>query len=317
MKLDHVITTLNFYPNRNPKLRMFALWYFTTLITIWTILGHTVLGFEQSYAQPMIGVTTACAMQFLLEWVDARANGRRPRFSGGLIPLLNFLPPAIIPGLACAMLIYPSSRLWPVVFAAALSIASKVIFRAPVGNGQTQHIFNPSNLGITATLFLFPWVGLAPPYQFTENITGMWDWVVPGILLVAGIFIHAKFTGRLPLVLAWLGGFAAQGLIRSAVFGMPWVVPFVPLTSAAFTLFTLFMIPDPATTPIKPARQVAFGLAIAAIYGFLFVVHVVYGLFVALFLCSACRGIGLYAIAAFKRRESPAPAPELASAARA
>ena len=97
MKLDQVITTLNFYPNRNPKLRMFALWYFTTLITIWTILGHTVLGFEQSYAQPMIGVATACAMQFLLEWVDARANGRRPRFSGGLTPLLNFLPPAIIP----------------------------------------------------------------------------------------------------------------------------------------------------------------------------------------------------------------------------
>jgi hypothetical protein len=317
MKLEHVITTLNFYPNRNPKLRLFALWYFTILITIWTILGHTVLGFEQSYAQPMIGVAAACAMQFLLEWVDARANGRRPRFSGGLLPALNFVPPAIIPGLACAMLIYPSSRLWPVAFAAALSIASKVIFRAPVGNGQTQHIFNPSNLGITATLFLFPWIGLAPPYQFTENITGMWDWVVPGILLVAGIYIHAKFTGRLPLVLAWLGGFAAQGLIRAAVFGMPWVVPFVPLTSAAFTLFTLFMIPDPATTPIKPIRQLAFGLAIAAMYGLLFVVHVVYGLFVALFLCSAGRGIGLYIIASLKRRESPAPAPALASAARA
>ena len=318
MRLETVITTLNFYPNRNPKLRMFALWYFTTLITLWTILGHTVLGFEQSYAQPMIGVAAACAMQFLLEWVDARANGRRPRFSGGFIPLLNFLPPAIIPGLACAMLIYPSSRLWPVVFAAALSIASKVIFRAPVGNGQTQHIFNPSNLGITATLLLFPWVGLAPPYQFTENITGAWDWVVPGILLVAGIYIHAKFTGRLPLVLAWLAGFAAQALIRSAMFGMPWVVPFVPVTSAAFTLFTLFMIPDPATTPIKPARQVVFGLAVAAIYGLLFVVHIVFGLFIALCLTSASRGIGLYIIDAMKRhRENPMPAPQLATAARA
>ncbi len=141
--------------------------------------------------------------------------------------------------------------------------------------------------------------------------------MVPGILLVAGIYIHAKFTGRLPLVLAWLGGFAAQALIRSAVFGMPLVVPFVPVTSAAFTLFTLFMIPDPATTPIKPVRQVAFGLAVAAIYGLLFVVHVVFGLFIALCLCSACRGVGLYVIAAAKRRESPAQAPEFASAARA
>jgi enediyne biosynthesis protein E5 len=317
MKFEQVITTLNFYPNRNPKLRLFALWYFTTLITIWTILGHTVLGFEQSYAAPIVGVGVCCAMQFLLEWVDARGNGRPARFAGGAIPILKFVPPAIIPGLACAMLIYPNSRLWPVAFAAALSIASKVVFRAPVGNGQTQHIFNPSNLGITATLLLFPWVGLAPPYQFTENITGIWNWVVPGILLVAGIYIHAKFTGRLPLVLAWLGGFAAQALIRSAVFGMPWVVPFVPVTSAAFTLFTLFMIPDPATTPIKPVRQIAFGLAVAAIYGLLFVVHVVFGLFIALCLCSACRGAGLYIIAASKRGESPVQAHEFASAARA
>jgi enediyne biosynthesis protein E5 len=303
MTREAVLTTLSFYPNRNPKLRSFALWYFTILITIWTIVGHTVLGFEQSYAHPVAGVATACAMQFLLEWVDARANRRRPRFSGGLVACLNHLPPAIIPGLACAMLIYPNSRLWPVVFAAALSIASKVMFRGPVGNGRTQHIFNPSNLGITATLLLFPWVGLAPPYQFTENVTGVWDWIIPGIILAAGIYIHAKFTGRLPLVLAWLGGFATQALLRAAIFHMPWFVPFVPVTSAAFTLFTLFMIPDPATTPIQPRRQVAFGMMVAAIYGLLFVLHVVFGLFIALCLTSAARGVGLYVIAAWKRYE--------------
>jgi hypothetical protein len=209
-------------------------------------------------------------------------------------------------------LIYPNSRLWPVAFAAGLSIASKVLFRAPVGNGQTQHIFNPSNLGITATLLLFPWVGLAPPYQFTENVTGIWDWIIPGIVLVAGIYIHAKFTGRLPLVLAWLGGFAAQALIRSAAFGMPLFVPFVPVTSAAFILFTLFMIPDPATTPIKVRRQIAFGLVVAAMYGLLFIMHIVFGLFIALCLTSASRGVGLYMIAALKRREQPVQTHELA-----
>jgi len=294
MKVGAVLATLNLYPNRNPKLRMFALWYFTILITIWTILGHTVLGFEQSYAHPVVGVATACMMQMALEWVDARAMGRPLRFSGGFKPLLNFFPAVVIPGLACAMLIYPNQRLWPVAFAAGLSIASKVLFRAPLGNGQFQHIFNPSNLGITTTFFVFPWVGLAPPYQFTENVTGAWDWIIPGIVLLAGVYIHAKFTGRLPLVTAWLAGFAAQGLIRSAIFGFPWVVAFVPVTSAAFTLFTLFMIPDPATTPIRKSRQVAFGLAVAAIYGMLLVVHVVFGLFIALCLTSASRGAGLW-----------------------
>lgn len=315
MQVDAILTTLKFYPNRNPKLRLFALWYFCALITLWTILGHAVLGFEQSYAHPIVGVATACGMQALLEWVEAKSHDRRPRYSGGLVPFLNFFPAAIIPGLASAMLIYPNARLWPVVFAAALSIASKVIFRAPAGNGQTQHVFNPSNLGITATLLLFPWVGLAPPYQFTENVTGAWDWIIPGIILIAGIYIHAKFTGRLPLVLAWLAGFAAQGFIRAAVFGMPWFVPFVPVTSAAFTLFTLFMIPDPATTPIKPWRQVAFGLTVAAIYGLLFVLHVVFGLFIALCLTSACRGAGLYVVAGLNRLDRAEGLPALSESA--
>ena len=303
MRLEAVIATLNFYPNRNPKLRMFALWYFTCLISLWTILGHTVLGFEQAWLHPVVGVSVAIAMQVLLEWADARATNRLPRYSGGWLPFLNFLPPAIIPGLACAMLIYPNARLWPVAFAAGLSIASKVLFRAPAGNGQTQHIFNPSNLGITVTLLLFPWVGLAPPYHFTENVTGAWDWIIPGIVLVAGIFVHAKFTGRLPLVAAWLAGFAAQGLIRAWMFGIPVIVPFVPVTSAAFILFTQFMIPDPATTPIKPWRQVAFGISVAAIYGLLFVFHVVFGLFIALALTSASRGVGLFLADAIRRRK--------------
>ncbi len=288
------LTTLGFYPNRNPKLRLFALWYFTILIVIWIILGVTVLGFEQSYAHPVVGVAAAVAVQIILEWVDARAKGRKLRFSGGWANFLNFLPPAIIPGVACSMLIYPNERVWPVAFAAGLAVASKVIFRAPIGNGQTQHIFNPSNIGIVITFLLLPAVGAAPPYQFTQNVSGLMRWIIPGVVLIAGIIVHAKFTGRLPLVMAWLVGFAAQGLIRSWWFGIPLIVPFTPMTSAAFTVFTLFMIPDPATTPIKPWRQVGFGLAIAAIYGLLFVLHIVFGLFFALAAVSALRGISLY-----------------------
>jgi hypothetical protein len=302
-KATETITTLYFYPRRSPKLRLFALWYFTILITVWTILGHTVLGFEQAWVHPVVGVATACFMQTLLEWVDARAKGRVPRFAGGWGAFLNFLPAAIIPGFACAMLIYPNERIWPLAFAAGLSIASKVLFRAPVSQGATQHIFNPSNLGITVTLLLFPFVGLAPPYHFTENVTGAWDWALPGIVLLTGIVIHALFTGRLPLVAAWLIGFVLQGWIRSWLFEIPPLVPLVPMTSAAFILFTLYMIPDPATTPLETRGQVAFGLAVAAVYGLLFVFHVVFGLFIALVVVCAARGIGLYFLAWSKARQ--------------
>lgn len=294
MKPEFTNATLLFYPSSNPKLRTFALVYFCTLLIVWTVVGHTVLGFEQAWAHPVAGVGAAFGAHFLLEWVHAWSQGRRVRWAGGMKAFLTFLPPAIIPGLACAMLLYPNERIMPVVFASVVSIASKVVFRAPVGNGLTQHIFNPSNFGILFVLVLMPSVGMAPPYQFTENLTGAWDWILPLIVLASGLFLHGIATGRLPLVSAWLLGFVTQGLLRAAYFGTPWRVPFVPMTSAAFILFTLYMIPDPATTPLAPRRQIVFGLAVAAVYGVLFIEHVVFGLFIALFVVCAFRGIGLY-----------------------
>jgi hypothetical protein len=213
---------------------------------------------------------------------------------------VNFLPPAIIPGLALPMLLYPNERLMPVIFGVGLAICSKVMFRAPVEDGKTQHIFNPSNLGIVASLVLFPWIGVAPPYHFTENLTGMWHWALPAIILATGLTVHALFTGRLTLVLTWLAAFIIQGQLRAWYFGTSWIVPLTPMTSAAFMVFTLYMIPDPATTPVKPLRQALFAIAIASVYAALLVNHVVYGLFIALAIVCGARGLGLYAWAAWQ-----------------
>lgn len=303
-----MIATLNYYPNRDPRRRLFALWYFTTLLIVWTILGHTVLGFEQSWAFTLASVATACAAQILLEAVDAWAKKRPTRLAGGIGSFVDLLPPAIIPGLACAMLIYSTDRLLPVIFAAALSIMSKVIFRAPIGGGRTQHVFNPSNFGIVVTLLLFTWVGLAPAYHFTSNVTGIWHWILPGIILISGIIIHTLFTGRLALCLAWVIGFILQALIRSFIFGSPWAAGLMPMTGTAFVIFTLYMIPDPATTPVEVRRQVAFGLAVAAIYGFLQASHVAFGLFIALTIVAAARGIALYLNSAINYTRLSVPA---------
>ncbi|MBI4547916.1 MAG: enediyne biosynthesis protein UnbU [Ignavibacteriae bacterium] len=309
MKPAETVTALYFYPQGSERFRMFALWYFATLFTLLTIFGQTVLGFEQSWAHPIVGVATACTMQFLLEWLDARGKNRPARFKGGVMQLINFLLPAYIPGQAIAILLYPNERVLPMAFAAVVMIGSKVIFRAPVGNGHTQHFLNPSNFGICVTLFLFPWVGLAPPYHFTENVSGAWHWILPGIVMLSGIVVHSISTARLPVIVAWLVGFAAQAFVRSWLFDIPWQAPLVPMTSVAFLLFSLYMIPDPATIPLNAHRQVAFGLAVAVVYGLLQQLHVVFGLFLSLTIVCALRGIGLYLIAAFKERESVAIQP--------
>ena len=283
--------TVTLYPNKNPKLRLFALWYFATLMTLWNIAGHTFLGFEQSWAHPVVAVLSACLTQWLLEWIDAAAANRTPRFAGGLANFLNFFPPAIISGFACAMLLYPNNRLMPIVFASVLSICSKSLIRVRMSNGARTHVFNPSNFGIIATLLIFPWVGQAPPYQFTENITGFWHWALPGAILVTGIIVHGFATGRLPLCIAWLVAFVLQGVFRAWLAGNDWFVPLMPMSSAAFILFTLYMIPDPATTPVTTGRQVLFGASVAIVYAAIQMMHIVFGLFLALTFVCAARGI--------------------------
>ena len=270
--------------------QLMALRRFAIAITGLTVVGHLVLGFESSYAQPVVAVATAYGMQLLFDFVDARARNRVPRFAGGLAPLINSLLSAHITALAVAMLLYFNERLSLVVFATAVAIASKVVFRAPVENG-TRHVFNPSNFGISVTLLLFPdRVGLAPPWQFTENLPALIDWGLVLFIFTLGTFIHIRFTRRLPLIAAWFVGFILQAVFRNVWFSTSLFASLAPMTGVAFALFTFYMAPDPATTPERLTRQIAFGGGIALIYGVLMALHVVFALFYALTIVCGLRG---------------------------
>lgn len=275
-------------------MRLAALRRFATAITILNVLGHTVLGFEQSLAQPVVSLLAAYSTEILLEWLLARRLGCKPRFLGrGFTGLVDFLLSAHITGLACAMLLYANDRLLPVAFAAVVAISSKHLFRAGA-NGSSRHFFNPSNLGITATLLAFPWVGIAQPYMFTENLSGGWDWLLPAVIVCSGTFLNGVFTKRLPLIGSWLGCFVLQATIRHFLFGNAFLASLNPMTGVAFLLFTYYMVTDPATTPNTVRGQVAFGAAMAAAYGTLMAFHVVFGLFFGLSAVCASRGAILY-----------------------
>ena len=296
--------TLSLYPQQNAAFRLFALWYFLILMTLWNIAGHTFLGFEQAWIHPIVAVLTACATQLLLEWIEARSLGRKPRFTGSIANFANFLPAPAISGFACAMLLYPNNRIAPIVFAAVVSIASKILIRVRLANGALTHFINPSNFGIVATLLLFPAIGQAPPYQFTENITGFWHWALPAAILFTGIIVHGFATGRLTLCLAWLVAFVMQGVFRAWLAGNDWYVPLMPMSSAGFILFTLYMIPDPATTPIAQGRQILFGASVALVYALLQLFHVVFGLFLALTFVTCVRGLVIAVLGALLARQS-------------
>lgn len=273
--------------------RFEALWRFAAALTTFNILGHTFLGFEQSWAQPIVALATAYGLDLIIEYFDARAQNRTPYFVGGLRNLISFLLPAHITGLAVAMLIYTNDQLAPTAFATAIAVGSKAFFRIPTAKGS-QHFLNPSNFGITVILLIFPWVGIAPPYHFTENLVGIGDWILPGLIVISGSYLNSKFTRKIPLLVGWLGGFIIQALVRNIVFDTPLATALLPLTGLAFILFTFYMISDPGTTPFAPRMQFLFGLSVAAVYGLLMTLHIVFGLFFALTIVCILRGLSAY-----------------------
>ncbi len=294
-------------PPHNP--RSAALRRFGVSITALTILGHTVLGFEQAYATPVVAVLAALAIELLLDSIDAAAQHRRPRYLAPAGKVIDFLLPAYIAGLATALLLYGNDTLWPYVLAVVIAISSKHLIRVRVEN-RLRHVLNPSNAGIVAVLLLFPWVGIAPPYEFTEWISGPLDALVPALLLVAGTMLNATLTRKMPLILGWTGGFVAQALVRDAFTDISLVSALLPMTGVAFVLFTNYMITDPGTTPVSTRNQVAFGVATAATYGVLVTAHVVFGLFFALVIVCALRGVGLAVLARVRMRAKSMTEPE-------
>jgi hypothetical protein len=286
-----------------PSCRLAGLRRFAIAITVLTTLGHTVFGFEAAYAYPLVALATGYGLELLLETIEASCQGRQPIFLASGKSFVDFLLPAHITSLAIAMLLYSNSRLWPIMLATAVAIGSKTIFRVAV-NGRIRHYFNPSNFGISVVLILFPWVGITPPYQFTENLSGWADWILPAAIVLTGSFLNSRFTHRLPLIGAWLGSFALQALVRSLWFGTPLTPALLPMTGVAFVLFTFYMVTDPGTTPISTQGQVLFGASIGLTYGILMACHVVFGLFFALTIVCGIRGCWLYYLESKQRSQS-------------
>jgi enediyne biosynthesis protein E5 len=275
---------------RDPRngLRMSA-----TFATIFTILGHTVFGFEQPVAQVFVAVGTGYLCALLFEWVDARANGVVPGFSGGGVrKVVDFLLPAHMTSITLSFLLYFNQRLWIMAFTVALALGSKYVFRVRQ-NGRLQHFMNPSNVGIAVALLVYQWTG-ALPWSFTIGLHGVWDWLVPLIIVLLGFRLNLLFTGRLPTIAAWLATFIAFGVVRAFLQNTPLGTQLVVLTGIPNVLFTFYMITDPQTSPGRLRSQILFGSSIAFTYFVLLTLHIQYMMFYSVTIVCAARGLCLY-----------------------
>ena len=278
---------------KTKDLRAAALIRFGSAITFLTIIGHLYLGFEHSYLHVFLALVTGYTLELLFEFLNAKNEKRAPAYQGGIKNFILFLLPAHITSLAVAMLIFTNERYMGVVFGVTVAIISKQLFRVEF-NGKTRHFLNPSNFGISVAYIVFPWIGAAPPYQFTENTSGVIDWIIPAILFTLGSILNYKFTKKYPLIISWLVFFALQAITRHFIQGSELSASLGVMTGVAFVLYTFYMISDPSTTPVKIKNQVAFGAAVAIVYGLLMSFHVVFGLFFSLTIVTFLRGVLLY-----------------------
>ena len=273
-----------------------ALRNFAISISVFNIVGYFFLGFEQPWLWPFIALATAYTTEILLEVIGARAQGRAPRFLGnGFRGLVEFLYPAHITGLALNMLTYVNDRVGVMIFGVVLAIGAKWVLQAPV-KGRMRHYMNPSNLGIAVILLLFPWASIAPPYHFTEHISGPLDWLLPAVIILGGTMINGKLTGRMWLIAGWLSTFALQAVVRGVVLDTSIPGALAMMTGVAFVLFTNYMITDPGTTPSHPGAQFAFGAGVAVVYALLTGAGIAYGIFFATAIVCLIRGGFLWSL---------------------
>lgn len=276
---------------RDPRngLRMSA-----TLATVFTIVGHTVLGFEQPWAQVFVALGTGYSLALLFEWVDARANNETPGFmGGGFRKIVDFLLSAHMTSITLSFLLYVNQRLWIIALAVALAIGSKYVLRVR-HNGRLQHFMNPSNFAIAVVLFCYQWTGILP-WGFTVDISGAADWIVPLIIVGLGMRLNLLFTGRLPTIAAWLGTFITLAFCRAWFLGIGVAAELGVLTGIPMVLFTFYMITDPQTSPSRLRNQILFGASIATAYNVLLMMHVNYTMFYSVTAICVIRGLWLFA----------------------
>ena len=284
------------------QLRVKALTRFAISITILNIFGHTVLGFETSVWQLFAAAGTAYTVELILQAVDDWSHNRPLSFmNNGLKGFVIFLLPAHITGFATSMLLFAHDELLPYVLAAAAAISSKAIFTVMV-RGKSRHFLNPSNFGLTASILIFPTIGLAAPYQFTENLFGWFYVALPLFILYTGSLLNGKLTRRMPLIYAWVGTFILQAVVRHLLFDTYLVASLAPITGVPFVIFTFYMVTDPATSPSGARGQIIFGVSLGVLYGILMVLHQPFTLIVALMIVCIGRGVMLFA---FERGFAP------------
>ncbi|HEY6491514.1 MAG: RnfABCDGE type electron transport complex subunit D [Terracidiphilus sp.] len=210
-------------------------------ITLILLVGHLSFGILESYQKTLLAIVSAMAAELVL--------GRL------LVHKWPHLASSYITGISVGILLR-SPAFWPYAVCALLAITSKYVLRF---NGR--HLFNPSNFGICAMLFLASDAVATLSIQWGNNLGAMI------VIWALGSFIIWRVR-RFHICAVYVVSFLLLSIVRAYLTGDPFLSEVSPITGPEYQLFIFFMITDPKTTVRSKWGQcvVAFLVAVAELF---------------------------------------------------
>ena len=207
-------------------------------ITLILLVGHLSFGILESYQKTLLAIGTSIVAELILGRIFTH---KWPHLAS-----------AYITGISVGILLR-SPGYWPYVVCALLAITSKYVLRI-----KGRHLWNPSNFGICAMLFLASDAVATLSIQWGNNL---WAMLVIWLLGSAIIWRLRRFH----ICAVYVVSFLLLSVLRAWITGDPWLSEVSPITGPEYQLFIFFMITDPKTTVRSKTGQSIVAFCIAAV----------------------------------------------------
>ena len=255
---------------------------FACILTVYAILGCTVLGFNRTPLQILLTVVAGCSLDMALHWFFC--NRER------LVPLSAF-----ISMMSIALLLNYSHNYYLLFLPVFFTIVSKYVLTF-----HGRHVFNPSLFGLVCALILGHGLySSAPAYQWGGSLA------IVVFMITAACTLFLFRIGRTWLILSFLFFYGLQTLLRAYILRdhLPMqTILLGALTSARFYLFTFYMLTDPRTSPAGKWQQIGWSFAVVIADLWFHTMESLSTLFYALFLMAAFRFVWLHGRALWNER---------------
>ena len=227
------------------------------LITAILLTAHVSFGILEGWERTGIAIVTAIAAELIMG-----------RVTYGVWP---HPASAYISGISAGILIR-SPFYWPYFLTSLISITSKYVLRF-----RGRHLWNPTNFGVSAVVFLAPATVAVLSVQWGNVVAPM------AVIWILGTVIVWR-VGRFHISAIYVLSFLLFSVFRAWWTGTPWFANVAPITGPMYQLFTFFMVTDPKTTVKSVKGQCVVVFLVAALETVLRLNEIVYAPFYALFI---------------------------------